>query len=261
MLRDRCRSTDASVASTVPAVRTGPSIVYPPDPGISRAERALRAGPQLGAVGAWRGAGGGPVRPGGLRDRCAGGHCLRRLRRDGDRLHARLGEYDGDVRCGLRHRRRCAGSVPEILEQSQPSTQNHARVPDYLTSSGTSRSVREVNSGSPARRPGRIRHPIAWQVAVRVDTTPSVSRVDRTSPVSLWGFVLPLPGRLWCQIPGDQWKHFTYDTRVDLRLDDNHALEMWFGQDIPAVRMGGPWAPWIASHHGPRSRHACHWQL
>jgi hypothetical protein len=62
--------------------------------------------------------------------------------------------------------------------------------------------------------------------------------------------------RLWCQIPGDQWKHFTYDTRVNLRLDDNHALEMWFGQDIPAARLGGPWAPWIAvavAHltHGP----------
>lgn len=52
--------------------------------------------------------------------------------------------------------------------------------------------------------------------------------------------------RLWCEIPGDAWKHFTYNTGVDLRLDDNHALEMWFDRHVPAVRLGGPWAPWIA---------------
>jgi hypothetical protein len=52
--------------------------------------------------------------------------------------------------------------------------------------------------------------------------------------------------RLWCEISGDEWKYFNYNTAVDLRLDDRHALEMWFGTHVPAVRLGGPWAPWIA---------------
>lgn len=50
--------------------------------------------------------------------------------------------------------------------------------------------------------------------------------------------------RLWCEIPGDEWKHFNYDTTVDVRLEDD-ALVMSF-VDAPAVRIGGAWAPWLA---------------
>lgn len=50
--------------------------------------------------------------------------------------------------------------------------------------------------------------------------------------------------RLWCEIPGDEWKRFNYDTTVDVRLEDN-ALVMSFS-DAPAVRIGGAWAPWLA---------------
>lgn len=51
--------------------------------------------------------------------------------------------------------------------------------------------------------------------------------------------------RLWCEVPGDEWKHFNYDTVVDVRLEDE-ALVMCFAGHVPAVRVGGPWAPWLA---------------
>ena len=58
------------------------------------------------------------------------------------------------------------------------------------------------------------------------------------------GYAVVTTHRVWCNVAGE-WKWFTYADTADLRLDDHHALVMCFA-DVPAVRLGGPWAPWIA---------------
>jgi hypothetical protein len=52
--------------------------------------------------------------------------------------------------------------------------------------------------------------------------------------------------RVWCEIPGDKWAHFSYDAATALRLTDDNALVMYYPDPIPPVRLGGSWAPWIA---------------
>lgn len=52
--------------------------------------------------------------------------------------------------------------------------------------------------------------------------------------------------RVWCEIPGDEWKNFNYDATTGLRLTDDNALVMYCPDPIPPVQLAGPWAPWIA---------------
>lgn len=52
--------------------------------------------------------------------------------------------------------------------------------------------------------------------------------------------------RIWCEIPGDEWKNFNYDAAIGMRLTDDNALVMYYSDPVPPVRLAGTWAPWIA---------------
>jgi hypothetical protein len=52
--------------------------------------------------------------------------------------------------------------------------------------------------------------------------------------------------RIWCEIPGDEWKNFNYDAAIGMRLTDEDALVMYYRDPVPPVRLAGTWAPWIA---------------
>lgn len=69
--------------------------------------------------------------------------------------------------------------------------------------------------------------------------------------------------RLWCEVPGQGWRHFGYSHVTNARLDGTTLL-LEFTREAEPLRLDGPWAPWIAvaiAHHrfGPEATRALPW--